>query len=130
MTQKPWTLPKTLGACADALYTIRQDRLLVQKQVDELKERETALRDHLIATLPKSDATGTAGKVARAQVQTKRVPHVEDWEALYKHVKRTGDFELLQRRLANDAVAERWDAGKKVPGVEPFTTVTVSVTKL
>lgn len=127
---KPWTLPKTLGACADALYTTRQDRLVVQKKIDELAAREAALREHLIAVLPKSDATGAAGKIALAQVKTKRVPQVDDWDALYKHVKRTGDFTLLQRRLANDAIAERWDAGKKIPGVVPFNTVTVSVTKL
>jgi hypothetical protein len=125
-----WSLPKTIGACADALYKIRQDRLTVQKKIDELKGREEQLREYLIATLPKSDATGAAGKVARAQIKDKRVPKVEDWDALYKHVKRTGSFELLQRRVSDEAVKERWDAGKQVPGVEVFTTVTVSVTKL
>ena len=127
---KPWTLPKTVGACADALYTTRQERLAEQKKIDELKDREAQLKEHLIATLPKSDATGAAGRVAKVQIKTKPVPQVEDWDAFYKHVKRTGSFELLQRRLAEEAVRERWDAGKKVPGVEVFNTVTVSVTKL
>ena len=123
-------IPATVGACADALYTLREQRLIVQKEADALEEREKAIKQHLIDTLPKSDQTGAVGHVARAQIKTKRVPQVDDWEALYKHVRKTGDFEILQRRLAADAIAERWEAGKKVPGVGAFNAVTVSVTKL
>jgi hypothetical protein len=123
-------LPKTLGQCADALYTTRQERLLLQKQVDDLAAYEQRLKDHIIATLPKSDQTGAAGKLARVTVGTKQVPTVKDWEALYKYVKRSGSFELLQRRLGDAAIQERWAAGKAVPGVEPFTVVTVSVNKV
>lgn len=123
-------LPKTLGACADELYATREKRLLLQKEAAALSDRETAIKEHLIAVLPKSDATGASGRVARAQVVTSVVPQVEDWEALYKHVRRTGSFELLQRRLADNAIKERWDDGKKVPGVGTFSLVKVSVTKL
>lgn len=123
-------IPPTLGACADALYTLREQRLIVEKQAEAIKARETAIRNHLIDTLPKDDSTGTSGKVARAQLKTKQVPTVEDWPTLYKYVKRTGAFELLQRRLSTEAIAERWEAGHKVPGVEAFNLVTVSVTKL
>ena len=96
-------IPKTLGACADALYKVRQERLNLQKMVDALSEQETALKDHIINTLPKSEASGVAGKTARVSVVTKEVPQVEDWDALYKHVVKTKHFELLQRRVS-DAV--------------------------
>jgi len=123
-------IPKTLGACADALYTTRQERLVEQKDVEELKKYEEAIKAHVIDTLPKSDASGVAGKIAKVQVTTKKVPVVEDWDAFYKHVKRTGHFELLQRRVNVEAVQERWDAGKTVPGVGVFNAANVSVTKL
>lgn len=123
-------LPKTLGACADQLFTVRQQRLEIQKQIDELQAQESALKEHIINTLPKSEASGVAGKLARVTVVTKQVPQIKDWDAFYKHVKKTGDFELMQRRLADTAIKERWEAGKEVPGVEHFNAVTVSINKV
>jgi len=122
--------PKTLGACADRVYALRQERLAAQKVVDALEEEEKALREHIINTLPKSEATGAAGQVARVTVVTKDIPQVKDWEKFYAYVKRHNAWDLMQRRLAATAVTERWEAGKEVPGVEHFTAVTLSINKL
>lgn len=123
-------LPKSLASCADLLYETKAKRLEVQKIVEELQARETALREHLINNLPKSDATGVAGKIARATVTLKEVPRVEDWDKLWSHIKKTGAFEILQKRISSAAVEERWEAGKKVPGVEKFNAVTISLNKV
>ena len=123
-------LPKSLGACADRLYELRQRRLAVQKEVDKLAAEEAALREHIINTLPKSEASGIAGKLARVTVITKQVPQVKDWDAFYKFVKKTGSFDLLQRRLTDQAMKERWEAGKEVPGVEHFNAVSISLNKV
>ena len=129
-TTKPFKLPKALGACADMLYDVRQQRLTLQKEVDALAEREALIRDHLIESLPKSDASGVAGKAARAQVRVKAVPQVTDWDKFYGHIKKKGEFELLNRAVNRAAVAERWEAGKEVPGVGRFNQVSISITKL
>lgn len=123
-------LPKSLAQCADLLYTTRQDRLEVQKQVDAFKEQEELLRNHIINTLPKSEASGISGKIANAKIVTKAVPRVMDWEKFYAYVNKNKAFELLQRRLNDGAIQERWDDGKEIPGVETFNTVSVSVTKV
>lgn len=123
-------VPKTLGACADLLYTTRERRLKLQKEAAELEAQEKTIKDHIINTLPKSEASGVAGKLARVTVTTKEVPSVKDWDKLYKYIKKTGEFDLFQRRLVNDAVQERWEAGKEIPGVERFTAVSVSINKL
>lgn len=123
-------MPKTIGACADLLYTVRQERLELQKRVEALASKESELREHIIQTLPKSEASGVAGKLARVSVVKKDVPQVKDWDQLWNHVKKTGQFELLQRRVNDSAVKERWDEGKSVPGVEVFKAVTVSLSKL
>lgn len=128
--KKTFKIPKTLGACADRLYETRQKRLAMQKEVDEVEAEEKALREHIIQTLPKSEASGVAGKVARVTVVTKDVPQVKDWDAFYKYVSRTKSFDLLQRRLGETAVKERWENGKKIPGVEAFTVVSVSLNKV
>lgn len=133
-TSKPkpakFKIPKAMGACADLLYTTRQRRLDLQKQVDALQAQETALREHIIDTLPKSEAKGVAGKVAYVKVETKAVPQVKDWEAFQRYVKKTGAFDLFQRRINTAAIEERWANKKTVPGVESFTAVKVSCTKV
>lgn len=122
--------PKTLGACADKVFELRQARLAQQKLVDAIEEEEKALKEHIINTLPKSETTGVAGKLARVTVVTKQVPQVKDWESFHKHIKKTGDFDLLSRALGKAAIEARWEAGKKVPGVEAFTTVSLSINKV
>ena len=127
MTMK---IPKTIGACADLLYATRQRRLALSKQVEQLEAEESELREHIINTLPKSEASGVAGRVARVTVHTKDVPQVKDWAKFYAYVKKTGQFDLMQRRLADGAVKERLEAGKKLPGVEVFRATVVSLNKV
>lgn len=122
--------PKSLGACADRLYALREKRLAMQREVDLVEEEEKALKEHLINVLPKSEASGVSGKTANVKIVTKEIPQVKNWPSFYAFVKRNGAFELLGKRLVDSAVKERWEAGEKVPGVESFTAVTVSITKI
>lgn len=128
---KSYKFPAKIGACADHLYKLRQKRLALQKQVDELQAEETALREHIINTLPKSEASGVAGKLARVTVVTKTVPQLDDAEALRKYMNKTKRFDLVQKfRLVPKAVQELWDDGKEVPGVGHFNATTVSLNKV
>ena len=123
-------IPKTTGECADLLYEVKAKRLAMQKQVEVLEENEKALKDHIIQTLPKSNASGVAGKVARVSVYSEDIPQVEDWDAFYAFVKKNDAFELLQRRVATMAVTERLEAKQKIPGVKIFQAKKVSLNKL
>jgi hypothetical protein len=125
-----FVLPKSTAACADLLYLTRIDRLALAKVVEELEKRETALKEHLISTLPVSQATGVAGKVARVTIVPKEIPQANDWGKLYAYIKKQDAFDLLQRRLSNGAVEERWENGIEIPGVEKFNTKTVSINKV
>jgi hypothetical protein len=129
-TEVKYKFPKALGACADKLFELRNKRLAEQKKVDEIAAEESALKNHIIENLPKSEASGVAGKLARVTVITKQVPQVKDWDAFYKYVKKTGSFDLMQKRLTDAAIKERWEAGKEVPGVEHFNAVSVSINKV
>lgn len=130
MAEVKFKFPKQLGQCADKLYELRNKRLEMQKAVDAVEAEEKALKEHLIQNLPKSEASGVAGKVARVTIVTKVVPQVKDWDKLYAYVKKNNAFELLQRRLTDGAINERWDNGKEVPGVEPFNAISVSINKV
>ena len=126
---KEFKLPKTLAQCADALYTKRAERLALQKEVDKIASEEGKLRDHLIDNLPKSQATGIEGKIARAKIETKEIPQITDRELFHKFIRRNDRFDLLQNRLSEAAIVEMWADHKKVPGVGAFTVVKVSCTK-
>lgn len=127
---KPFKIPKKLGEVADLLYATRAARLAKEKEAEELKSQESQLKQHLIDNLPKSETTGVAGKTARVQVVVKQRVGVDNWDALYAHIKKTGAFDLLQRRVSDTAVKDRWENSKQVPGVSATPVVDVSITKV
>lgn len=127
---KPMKIPAKMGAVADDLYTTRAQRLSLSKLVDKLEQHEKDLKNYVIDNLSKDDATGSAGKVARVQINTVEEPVVENWDKFYATIKRTGAFELLNRAMNKKAVKERWENKKTVPGVGKFTVKKVSVTKV
>jgi hypothetical protein len=137
MSTKPplFKIPKSLALCADRLYVVKAARLAKEKEAEAFKAEETALREHLIANLPKSDATGVAGKVCRASITSKTVAQATDWDALYAFIvkgykKNPGIFALLQKRVGDAAVKEMAEAGVKVPGTELIDVPQVSLNKL
>lgn len=140
---KGFKMPKTLAACADKLYTTREERLSLNKNVEEFKAVEGALKTHIIDNLPKSNATGITGRLAGVTISTKDIPQPDDWHKLYKgivdsylaHVKKkTGNedsaFDILNRALSTSTVEERINNGAVVPGVKFFKAVTVSISKV
>lgn len=123
------SLPALPAVAGDLLYNTKAERLKVQKIVDALEKQEKDLKEFLINNLPKGSASGITGKVAHVEISTKPIPTVEDWDKFYTYIARTKSWELMQRRVSDSAVKERWDAGKQVPGVGKFTAVVVSCTK-
>jgi hypothetical protein len=135
MATAKFKLPKTLAECADQLYATRNQRLAIQKDVDVLQAQETALREHIINNLPKSNATGIAGKLVRVAVESKTVFQVEDWDQfrgyLVSHQKKNPGVWGLMNKAANQAgIKELWESGVKVPGVATLKVPTLSVNKL
>lgn len=122
--------PDSPGRRVDLLYELREARLKLQHTVELYEKAEGGLRDFFIETLPVSDASGLSGKRARVQIEQKPVPQVEDWPKLYAYVAKTKSFELLQRRVNEGAVKERWENHKTVPGVGTFIAKKVSCVKL
>ena len=128
--EKTYKFPKTMGACADKVYELRNKRLEQQKIVDAIEDEEKALKKHIIENLPKSEATGAAGKIARVSVISFEVPQVKDWEAFWKAFNKKTDTDLLQRSVNKAAINERLEAGKKVAGVEIYKDLKLSITKV
>jgi hypothetical protein len=123
-------MPASVGLSADLYSEVRELRLAMQKIVDDVKGRESEIKEHIINNLSKSSDTGAAGKRYRAQIVTKEVPTLKDWEALTKFIAANNRFDLLHKRVADTAVKDMWEAGVAVPGVEKFRATDVSITKI
>ena len=54
---------------------------------------------------------------------------VDDWELLYEYIRNTGEFELMQKRLAVRAAGERLDDVLSLPGVRTTEVDKLSVRK-
>ena len=120
----------SLPASVDLLYKTREARYDLQHKVDTLQKEETALRTRIMAELSSMNAEGISGKVCRVAITIKPVPMVHDWDVFYKHVVKTKNFELLQKRLGTTAIKERWDAGKEVPGVSRENVAELGIYKV
>lgn len=127
---KPTLVPKAIGAAADRMYEVRQARYQMQKVVDRLQSEETALAEYLIRNVPKSEASGVAGRLARATINKKTKPRVVDWDKLWTYILKNKATDMLQRRVSDEAIQSRWEAKKQVPGVESIEIVSVSLNKV
>lgn len=125
-------LPKSMGACADLLFSVREQRLAADKAAAALKADEEFIKNYIIENLDKN-STGAAGKHHRVQVVRKRKYRCDPtkWNYFFAWVAKNKRFDLLQKRISDDAVREVVEEGrKKIPGIEPFDYVTVSLTKV
>lgn len=129
-------LPKSLAACVDLLYTTQQARYALTKEADKLSAIEVAIRERLIQELPKSDSTGLAGKVARANIEVKAIVRVSDKDKLRKFAdaqikKYPEQRETWYRFVTSEAsIKELWGKGKAVPGAERMQVPVVSLHKV
>lgn len=126
----PLKIPKSLNACVDLYDKIREERLALAKEVSALGEKESELREHLINKINKSDGAGVVGTRKRAIVVTDPVPVIEDEKKFGAFARRKGNEDLLVQKPNMKAIEERWEAGKKVPGVGTFNVVKLSLKKI
>lgn len=123
-------LPKSLGICADHLKAVGNLRLLMQKDVDEVKQRETEIQEHLIENLSASDDTGVSGKKYHAKVVSKPQATADNWELIYDYIHQEDRFDLLGKSLSQTAVKEMWENDEKIPGVKKINVKKLSITKV
>ena len=128
MTERP--LPP-LAQCPDEYRRVRDIRLAMEKEVEAVRAYESALKNHMIQSIPK-DTAGVFGLQFKAQVVTKPTIRVSEggWPALAQYIAQTGRFDFMQKRINPGALLEMWDGGQAIPGTERAVDVDLSVTKV
>lgn len=118
-----------LALKVDAFKAIRDKRLEMQKEVDQLESTERTLRQELVALLQEQGISAVGGKLATVSLVSKTTPTLDDFSAFTDYVRANNAFDLMHRRVSVEAVKARWDAGEHIPGVATITTYDLSVRK-
>ena len=119
-----------LATVIDLYNHARATRLASQKVVDDMETTEKKLKADLIAALKEGELTAAGGKTAIAKLVIKNEPALKSIDDLYRHIRDTGEFDLLYRRVNNTAVKARWDLGVVVPGVESYPVESLSLSQI
>lgn len=117
-----------LGYCS---HQVKQSRLANDRLSKSLKEVEDASEDLLVDQMRKQKINSVSEGGIKFEVSSvKYKPHVSDWKKFYEHISSLNDFSFLERRPAQKAIAERWDNGEIIPGVEKFPVYSLVVSQL
>lgn len=108
------------GELVDRYIKTKVQRLKAQAEVTKLEEQEKNLKKLLIEIAISAKVQSLGGSIGTVNYKRHMKPKVEDWEKLYEYIMKHGAFELIQRRIGEKAVEERWEDGIVIPGVVKF----------
>lgn len=126
---KPVKTARAMANLADKWYAARTKRLAVQRDLNKLEEIERELKKALLESMIASKVGTIGGKLVEVTHEVEDKPSVEDWPKLWKHIIKTKEFYLIQRRVGEAAVKERWEEGVDIPGVVAFPVDKLSYSK-
>lgn len=120
----------TMGSTIDSLWAKREEKREVEAKVKVIESEIAAIEESLMDRMDKEETSKSQGTKASVSITQATVANVEDWAAFHAYVAKNKYFHLLQKRVSDPAVRELWDAGKKVPGVQPFTKRKLNIRSL
>jgi len=123
-------MARGIGNIVDEIYQVRAQRLRLEDEVSMLKERQTNLEQEFIARAQEQNLISAKGHTASSSVKEQVLPHVDDWDSLYRFIHANNYYHLLERRPSVGAFRELFDKGIEVPGVEPFIKYKVNTQKV
>lgn len=114
-------LKGSLGATIDDLWALREEKRAAEEGVKIIEAKMSALEEDLMEKLKQQGTKSATGAKATASIITAVVANVDDWAAFHAFIAKNKFFHLLHKRVSEPAYRELLDAGKKVPGVQPFS---------
>lgn len=125
-------MPEHLGQVADEYKRVSQIRIAEQKRVDDIKARESELRDYLIDNIDVDNESGVMGITYQATIKVNDKPRIdpEKWGAFHEWIAENDRFDLLQKRMSDKAVMELINEGYELPGIEKMKVKSVSIRKI
>lgn len=134
LPSKPAVL--TLGAAADKLWQLREDKRALDKQVTAIELEIKELTETTFGLLDAQDSRKAEGKRASISVNYATVANTTDWDSFMKWVvagKRGDKYaytHLVHKRVSDPAYRELRERGLVIPGLEDFTKRSLSINSL
>jgi len=111
------------------LVDVRDERRRIAQRDKELIERWRSLESELLNRLDDQGMLKATTAAGTATITEETLPKVVDWDEVYDHIQKTGDFYLLQKRPAAAAFRELNQSGQVIPGMEAYIKRTISLRK-
>lgn len=122
--------PRPIGTIVDSMFDLREQKRELETKIKLLDDKFNSEQELLMERLEAEKTDSAKGKKASVSITTGVVANVTDWSELERFVKRTGNFQLFQRRISDPAFRELMESKGKVPGIEPFTKKKVNLRTL
>jgi len=116
-----------IGQKIDKLWLLREKKRAKDAESKLIGDEIDALEAELMHHMTDEGTDKAAGKKATVSITKSVVPQAIDWDAFYAYIHRHKYYHLLERRPAVAGCRELFDAGKKIPGIEPFTKVKLNL---
>lgn len=113
--------PSKLGELIDDMFEVRERKRRLDDEAAKCEAEYKELEERLMERMEAESTDKAAGKKASASITSGVVANVTDWTKLEAFVKKTGNFQLFQRRISDPAFRELMEKKGAVPGVQPFT---------
>ena len=109
---------KKLDSLLAEYSNVRNGIKALQAREKELNTSKRELEAQISIRMQEQGLDKISNDVCTISLKNEIVPTVEDWDDLHQHIVKTGQFELLQKRMSATAYRELITAGMDVPGVK------------
>lgn len=120
----------SMGSTVDSVWAKREEKREAEAKVKVIEAEIAAMEEVLIDRMDKEETSKSQGTKASVSITHAVVANVEDWDAFWPFIVKHKFFHLVQKRVSDPAMRELWDAGKKIPGVQPFTKRKLNIRSL
>lgn len=117
---------QNLDDLMNKLTDMREVIASTEEGLKELKQRKTDLEAKLIAKMNDQGLDRIGNDRCSISVKTEIVPTVEDWDAVYRHILSTEQFELLHKRMSASTYREFLSLDMELPGVKPTDVIRIN----
>ena len=122
-------MTERLDDLIDEMVRIRDQKRVREEQIKELNKTLTDLQQRFIQSAKAAGTEYARGALGSATIVETVVPQIDDWDLVADWIKENDALYLLHRRISSVAWKELRDMGEDIPGVEPYTKVSVSLRK-
>jgi hypothetical protein len=116
--------PVTVGSLIDALWTQREAKRELEAKIKEIETLMAQYEEQLDIQMAKDGVIKANGAHASASFSSTVSASVEGeggWDLAFPWIAKHKYWSLLRKQLNDAAYREILEAGKKVPGIQPFT---------